>query len=1039
MSAKVIEKIKDLIYSEYDAYALQNNGVDRGFFESDKLKSKCLDYLKTIYPLFFSGRQYDLSTSDFEEKYSIAIKEVRFFRKTTMNPSMSIQNQYKDTWLTQNRINELGWSDNEEFRTYRTRYLKYLRTIGRSESIIAETDRSSLEIIKKIGDPKNTDNYFVKGLVVGSVQSGKTSNFNAVVNSCIDVGYELIIVLSGVMEDLRRQTQIRIEEEVEGRMVGRGKFLGVGKVASFGRQGSYSKVNQIVIPTSRDKDFNRNMKDSDFSLNQVNVLICKKNTSVLQNLLLWLKEYLLENNDKHDIPFLIIDDEADNASINNLGHKGKDYSNKINGHIRALLALFNRKTYIGYTATPFANILQDWNKEPDKKWIVKDSKNNTELKFDQVGNLFPDDFIELLFPPSNYIGPKNFFLTKAEEVKKIDLLLAKPLTDNIEFFPERVEKATLLGVKKYNSQAEFDEDPKALFRFNSYQDYKESTRATTKVDDFPHTIPKSLDEAIKCFIISIAIRLTRRPQLIQSKLYHPHHTMLIHISRFSDWQCKTKSLIVDLVDEIRYKLNNDSLSSEDSIFKEFERIWVKYFAETINNIREYLPEDYQDEYLVKKSFLEVRDFLISAIDGIEVKAVNTVAKDTLDYENGEKKYIVIGGNKLSRGFTLEGLTINYFVRNTSFADTLLQMGRWFGYRPGYIDCCKLFTTQDTFAKFDQCTETIEELEEEFKKLNKSRPRKTPRDFAIKVLTHPGTLKITRPSVLKNAVAEKWSYEDSLEQTTEFHLTKEKIESSWKNFKELYKKYSDKFTYDPNKFLILKADTEVLSQFLQSQSTYTEKFDYKSIIRFIKLCNKFEKLKNWTIAIKTSGSLDCLSKEDTGFLVDVKLKKLSTPENPKNRFYTKLRDYSIFRASGNSSNIVTSGKDFSLLLNKSQIDEAEINFINDNKQKKDLGEPPEKYYRRLYSDTEGLAVIYIMDLKAVFNSDELRYKAQAEKIDLDTPLIGFALGIPPLKANIGGEYLVNKHILENIENNPELEEIEDEDGDIEELEGIESEL
>jgi hypothetical protein len=1037
MSAEDIEQIKKLIISEYNAYATENNGVDRVFFEGNKLKSKCIESLKIIYPILFSGRQYDLSTSDFEEKFSIAVKEVRFKYKTVMNPSMSIQNEYKDTWLTQERIDELGWDNKVEFRTYRTRYLKYLKTIGRSESVILETERTSLEIIKKIGDPKNSDNYFVKGLVVGSVQSGKTSNFNAVVNSSIDVGYRLIIVLSGVMEDLRRQTQIRTEKEVEGRMVARDTFLGVGEIASFGIQGIHSEVNQIVIPTSRDKDFNRNMRDSDFSLNQVNILICKKNTSVLQNLLLWLKEYLLENNDKHDLPFLIIDDEADNASINNLGHKGKDFSNKINGHIRALLALFNRKTYIGYTATPFANILQDWNKEPDKKWIVKDSRNNIESKFDQVGNLFPDDFIELLFPPSNYIGPKNFFTTKTEEFKKIDLLLAKPLIDNIKFFPERLEIATLDGVKKYSNQTEFDEDHNAISRFDSYQDYKVETRATTKYDDFPLAIPKSLDEAIKCFIIAIAIRLTRRPQLIQSTLFHPHNTMLIHVSRFSDWQCKTKGLIVELVNEIRYKLNNDRLSSEDSIFKEFERIWIKYFAETINNINEYLPENYKDEYLVKKSFLEVRDFLIAAIEGIEVKAVNTVAKDALDYENGEKKYIVIGGNKLSRGFTLEGLTINYFVRNTSFADTLLQMGRWFGYRPGYIDCCKLFTTQDTFDKFDQCTETIEELEEEFKKLSKN--RKKPKDFAIKVLTHPGTLKITRPSILKNAVVEKWSYEDSLEQTTEFHLTKEKIESSWENFKEVYKEHSDKFKEDPRKFLLLNANTEVLSQFLKSQSTYTEKFDYKSIIRYIKLCNKYKKLINWTIAIKTSGSLDYLLKENTGFLVDVQLKKLSTPENPENRFYTKLKDDSIFRASGNSSNIVTSGKDFSLLLTEKQIVKVRENFKNDNKQKKNPGEPPEKYYRKMYNDTEGLVVIYIMDLKEIFNSDELREKAKNEQIDINTPLIGFALGIPPLKANIGGDYLVNKHILDNIKNNPDPEEIEDDDGDIEEFEGIESEL
>ncbi len=1034
--SNIIEILINHISSEYDRFLLENGYADRDFFEGKELKSKCLNSLKSVYPFFFGGRQFDLSDSDFEEKYNIALRQVRHIKKTIMNPSASLQNDDKESWLTEDRISELGWNNKDEFKTYRTRYLEYLRRIGRSESIINETKNSSLQIIKKIGDPQNPEKYFVKGLVVGSVQSGKTSNFNAVVNSAIDIGYRLIIVLSGVMEDLRRQTQIRTEKEVEGKFISQGKFLGVGEIESFGIQGSLPKVNQIIIPTSREKDFNLNMLESDFSLNQVNILICKKNTSVLQNLLLWLKKYLSENNDKHDIPFLIIDDEADNASINNIGHKGAEFSNKINGHIRALLALFNRKTYIGYTATPFANILQDWNREPETKWKVKDSRSGLELEFDQVGNLFPDDFIELLSPPSNYIGPKHFFLTKNEEVRKIDLLLAKPITDHIEFFPERIEKSSYSGVKKYNSQTEFEVDLEALERFGTYQDYKELTRATTKDDPFPFSIPKSLDEAIKCFIISIAIRLSRRPELVQSKHFHPHNTMLVHISRFSVWQCTTKKLIVELIEQVRYKLNNDSLSSDQSIFKEFERIWTKYFGETINNIREYLPENYEDDYLVKKSFLDVRDFLVSAIDGIEVKAVNTVEKDTLDYENGEKKYIVIGGNKLSRGFTLEGLTINYFVRNTNFADTLLQMGRWFGYRPGYIDCCKLFTTQDTFDKFDQCTETIEELEEEFRTLSKN--KKKPIDYATKVLIHPGTLKITRPSILKNAVVEKWSYENCLEQSTEFHLTKEKIETSWSNFKTFYKNYSEEFKYDPiNKFLILKSNVGTLTEVLNSQLTYTEKFDKNSIIRFIKLCNDFNKLKNWTIAIKTTGSLGILSKEETGFEVDIRLKKLSTPQNPNSRFYTKLKDDSIFRASGNSSNIVTSGKDFSLLLTEDEIKKANENFLNDNKGKKDLGAPPEKYYRQLYRDTEGLLVVYIIDLKEVYNSPELIEKSKKEQINLDIPIIGFALGIPPLSTNLGGNYLINKHIKDNILNNPEPDEDND-DWDDEDLEGIISE-
>lgn len=1019
---EIIDQIKSLIVSNYNQFLEANGFVDRDFFEGENLKNKCKSSLEIIFPLLFGGRVYNITDNDFDEKYSIALRDVRYNYRTIMNPSLSIQNEYKDTWLNDERTKEIGWyNDETKSKTYRGRYLLYLeKELGRSKSMINETERSSLEIIKKIGDPKNTNNFFVKGLVVGSVQSGKTSNFNAVVNSSIDVGYKLIIVLSGIMEDLRRQTQIRTEKEVEGKMVAQDKFIGVGKIASFGQLGQFTDVNQVILPTSTQNDFNRTMQQAHFSLNNTNILICKKNTSVLQNLLLWLNEYLLENNDKHNIPFLIIDDEADNASINNLGHKGSEYANKINGHIRALLALFNRKTYIGYTATPFANILQDWNKRPETKWKVKDSRNNIELEFDQEGNLFPDDFIELLIPPSNYIGPKNFFETRIDiDIKKIEPLLAEPLNDYIEYFPERVEilsDDSLIGVKKYNNQREFDSDANAISRFGTYQDYRKSTRATTKYDNFPIEIPKSLDEAIKCFIVSIAIRLSRRPELVQSKLFHKHNTMLIHVSRFSDWQCRTKRLIEDKINKIKIRLKNDNLTSEDSIYKEFERIWIKYkYTESINNLKEYLPYNYEDEYLSKIDFDDIIRLLVSAIDGIEVKAVNTVERDVLDYENGEKKYIVIGGNKLSRGFTLEGLTINYFIRNTNYADTLLQMGRWFGYRPGYLDCCKLFTTADTFEKFDQCTWTIEELEEEFRKL--SIANKKPKDYATKVLTHPGTLQITRPAVLKNAVVEKWSFEDSLIQTTELKITNESIEKSWSNFKDVYLKYKESFIIDKDKKIIsLKTDTEGFVEFLNSQKTYTEKFLKDELIRFVKLSNQYEKLTNWTIVIKSSGSSKkILAKEETGFIEDIQLTIRSSSK--REPYKSKLFEDNIFKVSGASSNIISGGTDMSFTLSDIEISKIKEEF---NKTKPGKN-PPENVFREKMNDTDGLIVVFLMDLEAVFDNDKLIEKARNECINLSTPLVGFAIGIPPLKANIAGEYLINKHILENIKNNPQVEE------------------
>lgn len=1026
----IIDQLKTIINSNCKQFLKENNSLTKEFLDSNELKQKSKNSLETIYPLIMAGEEYTLNEDDFEEKYTIALKDVRYSFQTVMTPSLSIRNGYNsDTWLTKDRVNKIGW-DNDEIKTYRARYLKYLEKIGRSKTVIEETGRSSLEIIKKIGDPENLNNFFIKGLVVGSVQSGKTSNFNAVINSSIDVGYKLIIVLSGIMEDLRRQTQVRTEKEIEGKMIGQNRFIGVGEIASFGQLGQHKDVNQVIIPTSAQNDFNRTMQEAQFSLNNTNILVCKKNTSVLQNLLLWLRVYLSENNDKHNIPFLIIDDEADNASLNNLGHKGAEFANKINGHIRALLALFNRKTYIGYTATPFANVLQDWNKEPENKWIVRDTKNKVDLSFDQVGNLFPDDFIELLIPPSDYIGAKHFFETRIEEITKIEPLLARPVTDHIESFPERVEihsDGSLEGINKYNSKSEFEEDLDAIQKFGTYRDYKQSTRATTKNDSYPVAIPKSLEEAIKCFIISIAIRLARRPEMSKSSLFQRHNTMLIHASRFSDWQCTTKKLIQERVKNLEGSLNNDHLHSETSVYVDFERIWNKYYQYAINNIREFLPSDYEDEYLSKKSFNEVKQYLVEAINGIEVKAVNTVEKDVLDYEGAEKKYIVVGGNKLSRGFTLEGLTINYFLRNTNYADTLLQMGRWFGYRPGYLDCCKLFTTEGTLEKYDQTTRTIEELEYEFRNLIKN--KKKPVDYAVKVFKNPGVLKVTRPAILKNAITEKWSFEDKLIQTTELKITQQTISESWRNLRNVYAKYADQFKYDQeNNAILLRTNLEGFSNFIESLNTYTENFEKDAIFRFIKLCNESNKLINWTIAIKTSGSSkQKISQEESGFVEEVILTKRSGPQE-HSIYYDKLLRQNIFKISGKSANILSSGKDMSFALLPEEIEKAEKEFQDTNPSKSF----PERVYREKMNDTEGLMVIYLMDTEAVFNSDELKKKATNENIDMKTPIIGFALGIPPLQANIGEDYLINRNI--------KIDEEDDEQEDFgDEFEGIESDL
>lgn len=1003
-----IDQIKSILLNEAD---IHKDTLTRSFFENIELKNETKKKLDLLCDMVYNIEK--LSDEKFEKLYLISLKEVRHKYKHSMNPSLSLSSEDSDKfWLTDEIIKDIGWN-NDEISTYRARYIDYLNKIGRAESYITETKRSSLEIVKKLGNPRIENDFLVRGLVVGSVQSGKTANFNAVINSAIDIGYDLIIVLSGIMEDLRIQTQKRIEKEVVGTYLGDGKFLGVGDPHSFGPRGQHDHVNQIIIPTSETTDFKKSMKEADFNLNQKNILVCKKNTGVLKNLILWLNDYLNENKDKIEIPFLIVDDEADNASLNNFGFKGKKYASKINGHIRALLALFKKKSYLGYTATPFANVLQDRNGKSDTKWPIVDKKE--EKEFDQVSNLFPHDFIELLFPPSNYIGAKHYFQTRYDEVKKIEPLIPTVVNDYEYSFPLRLDKET--GEPTLSTG--------------------KGTRAAKKEDVYPsdrYGIPESLKEAVKCFIISTAIRISREKEMRQTKFFQAHNTMLIHISRFITWQTNTKKYVQEYVNELISSLQNDSTKDEHGIYAEFEIVWYKYYAYVMENIENYLDEEYEDQFLIKKTYKEVEPLLYKAISEVEVKAINSDTGDSLVYDDNEPKtYIAIGGNRLSRGFTLEGLTINYFVRNTNFADTLLQMGRWFGYRPGYIDCCKLFTTQDALDKFDQTTATIEDLEQKFIEMNKN-PKNTPSNYALRVLKHPGVLKLTRPNILKNTKEVNWSYSDHLIQTTKFDIDSKRIENAWEFFKKYFSKIgsnlelikNDKgkveyLRYDIGKidelFELLSLPNSFHDRSLKDESKY-----FIELIEYIKLCNELNKLNKWTIAIKVTGRGNIVSKDESLLPTDIN-KTVRSGFSPNTRWYNLLKNEKVFAAGGSSSNILGGSQDMQLRLSEIQIADAIDEFKKEKtkdfkikfpqlsedeiKEKVNKTDAPEKSFRRKMTDDEGLILIYLIDLESIFihdkkENDELN--ALKNSVNTSIPLIGYAIGIPEVDPSIGGNYL-----------------------------------
>ncbi|HAQ19455.1 MAG TPA: hypothetical protein DCR40_09525 [Prolixibacteraceae bacterium] len=1042
MENKYIDIIIKIIASKAKEYS-QKNSLSPGYFMNllPEIKNSIIAVINVYgYP--------EIDEVTLKNYYETAKNQYLSVNPIDIDPSNSLTKEGFKTWLTAERREEMKNSWN-----YSDRYFTMLEKAGRSEKVIDETKTTSIEILGKMGDPKSSEEFWMKGLVVGSVQAGKTQNFNAVINRAIDSGYGLIIVFAGIMEDLRNQTQLRIENDVigEGLDIDTDALVkkGVGSIRRFGNLGD-SNVNQVISITSAKSDFKKPLLDADFSLNHTNILVCKKNISVLRNLIVWLHDYLEENRDQHDIPFLVLDDEADNASLNNEGKKGREYASRINGHIRALLALFKRKTYLGYTATPFANILADRNEAPENNWIVKYKLRGQaeEKSLPRVDNLFPDDFIVLLNPPSNYIGAKQIFETinPIENNAELKIPLVEIVNDNIEYFPDKVfspGNGELIGVLKITSQDDWDEK---IGQFNSYLDfadyreYRRLTRSSRPGDNFPISLPDSIKESLLCFILAIAIRESRKPAMVNSTMFNPHNSMLIHISRFTNWQNKLKDSIDIYVRELQSSLQLDVPSNPTSIFATFERIWFKYYSYIIEHVSDYLPKGYDDEFLKPISFETIKNnFLTEAIKGLEVKAINSFTGDKLFYpRNTPKKYIAIGGNRLSRGFTLEGLSINYFVRSTDYSDALLQMGRWFGYRPGYLDCCKLFITRDSREKYDLVTRTIEELETEFKKMEEKIPPRTPANFILRVKKHPGVLKITRPAILRDTLEVNWSYQDSLEQSTKFEITKNKIEAVWSQFKSnIIGKY--KFEVKMKKdgtdagFLTAQTDINGAIEILKQENNFGSE-TCASIVKFLERCRDVSKLKNWTIAIKTTGRAKhnegkgLLKKSESGLPVDIRMTVRRGPNKDEGLKYFREQflDYKIFGASGKSANIISAGLDMAIMLTDSQIKASEKEFIENriryyyekypdwsiDRVKETAGRVniPERVYREKMTDQEGLLVIYILDSYYVFLQEkgkedpQLKMLVESEGIDLNIPLVGYAMGFPPIKPDPGGVYV-----------------------------------
>ncbi|MGY3212477.1 Z1 domain-containing protein [Mucilaginibacter sp. HD30] len=942
---------------------------DQGFITVEQLHQQIDKHFQSLRSN--EEFEYEFEGAD-EERLAEWLENIKMRLKsvivTTSDPDSVIdETQDYERWIDK-REPAIQWH-------YFKRYTHYLRSLERPVDVIQNTEKSTLAIIERLGDPKRDIEPLQKGLVLGSVQSGKTANFNGVINRAIDSGYDMVIVFSGIMEDLRFQTQKRINQDVIGLgEVGNqiNQDVGVGKIQKFGRDGIY-QINSITTSTA---DFRKSMVDNNFDFTNQRILICKKNVSVLTNLIFWLKSSLQEGTDKLPKSLLVVDDEADNASLNNLGYKGAEYASKVNGHIRALLDLFKRRSYLGYTATPFANILQDQHgaNQQDGAWPIKYRYQGEVREFSCTlsSGLFPDKFIYKLATPTSYLGPRRFFSSGREQEGDFKI----PLIENIPDTP--VDEDMIFG-------------------------------------DDETVLPRSLADAVDCFILSVALRESRKGTLEVLPGYTPHHTMLVHISRLINDQNIAADRISKYLAFVTKKISDDSIKDPNGIYEKLRLQWNKFFAYKVANIRSYLPEEYNADGLIPKTWDDISELLPTAVKNMVVKAINSQTGDKLIYpENDQKKYIAVGGNRLSRGFTLEGLTINYFLRDTNLYDALLQMGRWFGYRPGYIDACRLFIDSATEDKYNFITSALCELEEQIDSMEIQ--KKTPKEFELRIRKHPDILQITRAAILKNANEVRYSFQNVVQQSVHFKIEKSNVEEAWKEFTGLFEELDFNestgfYTYDGS-----KSD---LYRFLDLPTIYLPgSFKREDMKHYIDLCNDRGKLTNWKIAIRRTGS----GRKFRQGNLELELTKRSAPKENEFPYYGELKNEMLFTASGKSMNIMTSGQDEALGLNQDVIDRAIAGFREIKKAKlMDNGKNEAKaielsegitipgwIFRKVRPENQGLLLIYLIDQHKVFNNDQLREAANAKGINIDIPLIGYALSFPQIEDDPGANYLANAY-------------------------------
>ena len=589
--------------------------------------------------------------------------------------------------------------------------------------VVRGLDRFTDDILDLLEDPLRSGPWDRRGMVVGQVQSGKTANYTGLICKAADAGYRFIVVLAGLHNSLRSQTQARLDEGFLGldsrtteAFANTNRAIGVGA-------GGRNHPPAMTLTSSEDKgDFSRAVASrvamrvgSDPVL-----LVVKKHKTILNNLIDWVTTSNGQRDPKTGrlvvakFPLLVIDDEADNASVNTKEVEfeldteddeiiSETNPSEINRLIRLLLHSFERSALVAYTATPFANIFID-----------------EERRSPQWGeDLFPRSFILRMPPPSNYLGPAQVFGVSAADD------------------PDGLGQPGLPVVR-------------------SVEDTEDWLRPGHRKTEIPGSMPSSLKEALQAFLLACAARAARGQADV-------HNSMLVHVTRFVDVQALVHEQIADELDAMKDMLRYGG--NDHGLRVSLRRLWERDFVKTSAN----MPEKLRGEPV---EWVEVDAHLAPAAARVRSLQINGSAGDSLTYADHPDgvSVVAVGGDKLSRGLTLEGLSVSYYLRASRMYDTLMQMGRWFGYRRGYNDLVRLYTTGDLQLWYRDITIANEELNAKFDEM--AAVRSNPRDFALFVRKSPAGLLVTAQAKMRSGRTLDISFSGDIIETISFRRSAE---------------------------------------------------------------------------------------------------------------------------------------------------------------------------------------------------------------------------------------------------------------------------